>query len=416
MEFWNEIFLSIRANKLRTFLTGFAIVWGIFMLVVLLGAGNGLKNGMLENFRYMSKNTISLYPSTTTIPYNGLQSGRELYFMPEDIDFLSKNIPNMSDFSPVFNRWGATMTAGKENTSVNINGVLPEYKNLRMLTAQKGRLINQIDIEQNRKVVAISQKTVDVLFPNTEPIGQMILLQNIPFKVIGIYKSESNFSRNPPVYIPFSTAQVIFNPSKKITNVSFAVTGIETEEESKIYTENLRQMLAARMQFSPQDQQAVWISDRISEYKQIQKFHSIISLFVWMIGIATLFAGIIGVSNIMIISVRERTHEFGIRKSLGATPNSILRLVIFESLTITLIFGYLGMFLGILTTEGMSKIFEKIAESSDQMFTIFTNPTVDLSIIVGAFVLLIICGMIAGYIPARKAVKITPIEALSSKN
>ena len=416
MEFWNEIYLSIKANKLRTFLTGFAIVWGIFMLVVLLGAGNGLKNGMLENFRYMSKNTISLYPSTTTIPYNGLQSGRELCFMPEDIDFLSKNIPNISDFSPVFNLWSATLTAGKESANININGVLPEYKNLRMLTAQKGRLINQIDIEQNRKVAVINQKTVDVIFPNTEPIGKMVLLQNIPFKVIGIYKSEGDFFRSPPVYIPFSTAQIIFNPSKKITNISFAVTGIETEKESRIYTENLRQMLAARMQFSPQDQQAIWISDRISEYKQIQGFHSMISIFVWIIGIATLFAGIIGVSNIMIISVRERTHEFGIRKALGATPRSILRLVIFESLTITLIFGYLGMFFGILITEVISKILEKIAESSEQMFTIFTNPTVNSSIVIGALVLLVICGIIAGYIPARKAVKIKPIEALSSKN
>jgi putative ABC transport system permease protein len=414
MEFFGEILQSIKSNKLRTFLTGFAIVWGIFMLIVLLGAGNGLKNGMLENFKYMSKNSITIYAGNTSIAYNGFEAYRDIIFTSADVEFLRNNLKNITDFSPEQSK-SDELHNGKEMLNVVINGVETGYINLKMLTIVEGRFINQTDLNELRKVIVIDKKTAEMLFKNESPIGKNALSNGIIFKIVGIYEDKGSVFRNSDVYIPFTTYQILFNPSGNIGRISFTTLGIETEAQSKIYTENLRQMLAARMQFSPADTQAIWISDRISEYKQIQKFHWFISLFVWIIGIATLFAGIIGVSNIMVISVRERTHEFGIRKSLGATPSSILRLVVFEALAITLIFGYFGMVLGILATEGISLFCEKMAENSEQMFSVFTNPTVDLGIIVGAFAVLIVCGIVAGYIPARKAVKIKPIEALASK-
>lgn len=414
-DLFDEIWLTIRANKLRTCLTGFSIAWGIFMLIILLGAGNGLQNGMKKGFRYMAQNVISLYPSYTSKAYGGMQKGRRIYFTQADVDFLKRNVPNYTDFSAIYDKWNSTITYGKEAVSTNMSGVEPGFEKMRMLETKSGRFLNAADQRERRKAVVIHTKTAQVLFHGGEAVGKYVQIDNVPFCVVGVYENEGGGgNRQPEFYIPYATAQAIFNASGRIYDVSFTVEGIETKTASEQYTQNLRQLLAQRLQFDPTDQNAIWIADRIQSYMQAQTIFGAIALFVWIIGIGTLVAGIVGVSNIMLITVKERTHEFGIRKALGASPASILRQVVVESLTITAIFGFLGMMLGIFTTEGVAKLLEMAQQDSDDI-TIFANPTVDLSIVLAATAILVVAGVLAGYVPARCAVGIKPIEALQYK-
>ena len=414
-DLFQEIFLTIRANKMRTFLTGFSISWGIFMLIILLGAGNGLQNGMMEGFRYMSKNSISLYPGFTSMPYNGMQKGRRIRFSQSDIEFLRRNLTNVSAFSPIYNKWSSNIVNGKEVVSSTMSGVEPDYQVLRSLEITAGRFINLADNRQNRKVVVIHPKTAEVLFRNQNPIGQYVEIDHVPFQVIGLYDEDGAARRSPSFYIPLNTAQIIFNPSGYIDDVSFVVEGIENKEQSTDFSNKLRRMLSQRLQFDPNDQNAIWIQDRLSDYMQAQTIFNCIALFVWIIGIGTLIAGVVGVSNIMLITVKERTHEFGVRKALGASPRSILHLVVWESLTITTIFGYIGMVVGVLLTEGLASILAKNAAAATDEPHIFLNPTVDLTVVLAATAILVVAGVVAGYVPAKRAVNVKPIEALQHK-
>lgn len=415
-DLFEEIFLTIRANKLRTFLTGFSIAWGIFMLIILLGSGNGLQNGMMENFRYMSKNTISLYPGYTSMPYNGMQKGRRIRFAPSDIDFLRQNLTRVSAFSAIFNKWSANIVNGKEIYSSTMSGVEPDYQTIRGFSMSKGRFINRSDERESRKVVVIHSKTAEVLFRGgEEAVGSYVQIDKVPFQIIGLYNEGASAERSPSFYIPLNTAQTIFNPEGYIYDVSFSIEGVENEIQSADYTKRMRRMLSQRLQFDPEDQNAVWIKDRLSDYMQSKTIFNGIALFVWIIGIGTLIAGVVGVSNIMLITVKERTHEFGIRKALGASPASILRLVVLESLTITSIFGYVGMVLGILLTEGLASVLAQSTTANADQPQVFLNPTVDLTVVIVATLILIAAGAIAGYMPARRAVNIKPIEALQHK-
>lgn len=417
MDLLNEIFAALKANKLRTFLTGFAIVWGIFMLILLLAAGNGLKNGMESNFYYMSKNVVMLYPGMTTKPYAGFQKGRQLNFKAEDIDYMEREIRKIvkvEQYTPIYNIWNDTITYEKENDVTALCGVRPGYEIMRSLSIERGRFINHADEINKNKVVIIHPKTEKNLFKGESGVGKFININGIPFQVVGIYTEKSE-SWRPDVYIPFATSQVIFNPSGLITDISFSVAGIDTKEKSDTLQSQLRQILARRLVFDPDDKEAVWIRDNVSNSMQSAQIFSGIIFFIWIIGIGTLVAGIVGVGNIMLITVKERTKEFGIRKALGASPASILKSVILESLIITITFGYIGLFLGILLSETVAKIMDSMPKAEDQHFTIFTNPTVDITIATMALVILIIAGTLAGYIPARKAVKIKPIEALMAK-
>ncbi len=414
-DLFDEIWLTMRSNTLRTCLTGFSIAWGIFMLIILLGAGNGLQNGMRQGFSYMAKNSYSLWPSYTSKPYGGMQKGRRLYFTQADIDFLKHNVPNYVEFSAIYDKWNATITYGQESASTSMSGVEPGFEKLRMLEIKSGRFLNTVDERDRRKSVVIHTKTAQALFRDDEAVGKYVMVEKVPFCVVGTYENAGGGgSRQPEFYIPYATAQAIFNASGRIYDVSFTVEGIETKEANEQYNQNLRRLLAQRLHFDPTDQNAVWIADRMKNYMQTQTIFGAIALFVWIIGIGTLVAGIVGVSNIMLITVKERTHEFGIRKALGASPASILRQVVVESLTITAVFGFLGMMLGILTTEGVAKVLEMNQQNSNNM-TIFVNPTVDLSIVVAATSILVLAGVLAGYVPARRAVGIKPIEALQYK-
>lgn len=414
-DLFEEIFTSIRKNKLRTALTGFSIAWGIFMLIILLGAGNGLKNGMSENFNYMSKNSLTIFPGYTSISYGGYQKGRRIKIKGEDGELLESSFKdNITKTIPTLSRQQLLSYKQDYNNST-VRGVTDGYMELRYLTLKEGRFINDIDQREQRKVVVIHQKTRETLLRTAaNPIGEYITVGKLPFQVIGIYDDKGG-SNNPEVIIPYATANAIFSRDGVVNRLEVELDGIGSTKESDSFITKIRDRLSRKYHFDPKDMNAVWIWDRLKDFLQTQGIFNGITLFIWIIGIGTLIAGVVGVSNIMLITVKERTREFGIRKALGATPGSILRLVLLESIFITALFGYIGMIAGVGLTELVNMGMEQMAPAaaaSHESPTIFKNPTVDLRIVFMATVVLIIAGLIAGYIPARKAVSIKPIDAL----
>jgi putative ABC transport system permease protein len=408
---WQEIFNTIRKNKLRTILTGFSIAWGIFMLMILLGSGNGLKNGVMENFSSETKNVISVWPGRTSIATEGLQKGRRIRFDEKDVYMLENQFDNTTMICPVISQ-NTTLSYKNDYVTYSLQGVMPYYNTLRSLPLYKnqGRFINEIDQQERRKVIVLEKSTVEILFKHENPIGKYVNAGSIPLQIIGVYAEESPW-HDVKAFIPFSTAQTIFN----ITNypeLTFEVKGLTTMKENEEYNDLLRSRFARRHSFDPKDTRALWIWNRMEDYIQTMGIFRGINKFIWIIGIGTLIAGIVGVGNIMLISVKERTKEFGIRKAVGATPFSILRLVIMESLLITTLFGYVGLVAGVAVTETINYVMQQNATGGEAGMVIFKNPTVDMGIAVSATFVLIVFGVLAGYFPARKAVKIKPIEAL----
>lgn len=414
-DIFEEIFAALKMNRMRTFLTGFAIAWGIFMLVALLAVGNGFSNAMFSNFRYMSQNSVSLYAGRTSMPYGGRQKGRTIRFSMADCEWMRTHLEGCKSLSPIFNLWNGSIAYGTLQFDANITGVNEVYRDLRVLEVKYGRFVNAMDMHERRKAVVIDENTAQKLFGVAElAVGKMVRLTNgVNFQVVGVTEAEYQDSR-PSVFIPLATANVIYNPSGWVYDVSYELEGVETLEESEAYDKRLRKQLADYYGYDPADQNAIWISNRVEGYEKSKMIFGGISMFIWVIGIGALIAGIVGVSNIMLITVKERTREFGIRKALGATPNSILGLVVLESLVITLMFGYIGMMMGIGLSELLCVFFPGGGGSSMQP-TFMSNPTVDLGIVVSATMVLVVAGVLAGYMPARNAVKIKPIEAMNAK-
>lgn len=415
---FREIFSTIKKNKLRTFLTGFSVAWGIFMLIILLGAGNGLRNGIMQNFENMGTNRVEVWPRSTTMPYKGMQTNRPIVLKNEDFEAISRENPEIDLKTASISR-SDTLSYKEEYNSYSLDGVHPDkatIDNIKMLKGN-GRFINDIDIRQKRKVIVISPRIKEVLFKNEDPLGKYVNAGKVAYQVVGIYKDEEN-SNNAPAYIPFSTAQALYNAGYGLDGLTFTINGINTQEESDAFEERFRAQMARRHHYDPADKRAIGMWNTLEEYIMLNGMTNGITLFIWIIGIGTLTAGIVGVSNIMLITVRERTREFGIRKAIGATPFSILKLIIVESILITAVFGYIGMVLGVGITEAINIAMESMnagkSTSRDDM-SIFLNPTVSLSIALASTGLLVIAGVLAGYFPARKAVKITAIEAMRTE-
>lgn len=288
---------------------------------------------------------------------------------------------------------------------------MPSLVQIEGIKLVEGRFINQLDMQGNRKVMVLHKKTVEMLFPRESALGKVIKTNGLAFKVVGIYDDQNFFS--PSVYVPYSTLSLLYAKGNLVDNLMFTTRGLTDEKTNEHFEDDFRTMLAHRHQFDASDNGAVWIWNRFTQYLQQQQATSILHIAIWVIGIFTLISGIVGVSNIMLITVRERTHEFGIRKALGASPFSILRLIIAESVLITTFFGYVGMVAGILATEYMDRLFgQQTVDVGVFSATVFHNPTVDISVAIQATLTLIIAGTLAGFFPARKAVMIRPIEAL----
>ena len=409
IELLREIGTTLSRNKLRTFLTGFSIAWGIFMLMILLGAGNGLKNGVTQNFQTQTTNKITLQTGHITKPTPGKQMWQMVQFDSTDYALLS-NLPEVIDIIPEWGTW-EQISYKKRHVDVDFRAVVPQYKDFNYVEIVSGRFINEIDMQEKRKVAVIADKDALVLFDQEDPFGEQIHCGGIAFTVVGVYKAKGAFWSNR-CYIPFATFGAIWNPSGKLSRFTFTVNHLETVEANQVFEKDLRQRLSQKHEINPEDEHAFFIWNTLEDYLQTMQIFNAITLFVWIIGIGTLIAGVVGVGNIMLITVRERTREFGIQKALGARPNVILRQIVLEALCITGLFGYLGMVAGIGVTELINLVMVKAAMGNDTEFQVFSNPTVDLGIAAASTVVLVIAGVLAGYFPARKAVKIKPIEAL----
>lgn len=411
-----EILSTLKKNKMRTTLTGLSVSWGIFILIVLLGAGNGLKNGVMQNFSSRAVNRIQLWSGSTSMPHKGLKSERNLHFTENELEMIKNEVKESRLITARVNT-SQTIFYGNEYGTYQVRGVMPNYFDIEKLIIApgEGRFINQLDINESNKVIVLDKKVADLLFKDESPLGKHVKVGQLMFKVIGVNSKKEQWGGSN-VYIPFSTSQAIFNPNGKFYQITFTVDGLVTEEENDRFNESLRALMGRRLNFNPEDQQALWIYNAQSDYVETMKIFGGITFLVTIIGILTLIAGIVGVSNIMLVSVKERTREIGIRKAIGATPASILKTIILESIIITTIFGYIGLMMGIGLTEIVNFFMEQSANaqavSDEPQMSVFSNPTVDVGYALFATIVLIISGVIAGYLPARKAVKVKPIEAM----
>jgi putative ABC transport system permease protein len=409
-----EIFSTISKNKLRTFLTSFAVAWGIFMLIILLAAGNGLRNGVTSNFARRAQNSVTLWPGWTSMPYNGLPSDRQIKFDHKDYDLIRNKIPEVEYVSARLSQQ-VTLSYEKEYGSWGLEGVSQDASIISGLKVANGngRFLNKMDIDNRRKVIVISPDIKKVLFKDADPIDKYIVADNdIAYQVIGVYDNEDIYDNNPPAYIPFTTAQMLYNKGYGFRRLDFTVVGLNTKEANEKFIENIRRKMGKLHSFDPTDRSALYVRNTAEDMLETQSIFSAITFFIIIVGAASLMAGIVGVGNIMLITVKERTREIGIRKAIGATPISVLKLIIFESVLITTVAGYMGMVVGIGITEAISSAMANMPSDGP---SVFKDPTVDLATVIWSTLALIIAGTVAGLIPALKATRVSPIEAMRAE-
>ena len=409
-----EIIGTIRRNKLRTALTGFAVAWGIFMLIVLLGAGNGLLNAFDQQRGNMALNSIQIWPGQTSKPFKGLKEGRNIKLTEKEVELTRRMDEHVSNAGAILWQSGVTLSYGQDHVSLQLTGAMPDYPETNGIQLKEGRFINPLDMKESRKVIVLHEKTVEMLFGSrTENvIGRHVNASGVAYRIVGVYTTTTG-DMSPTAYLPYSTLRLVYNKGDGVGSLVFLTKNITNMEESEQFEKEYRAALGAVKQFDADDKSAIYIWNRFKQYLQQQTAGNVLRTAIWVIGIFTLLSGIVGVSNIMLITVKERTREFGIRKALGAKPASILGLIIAESITITTFFGYIGMTAGIAATEYMNAVSgNQVLDIGVASQTVFANPTVDLHIAIQATLTLVIAGTLAGFFPARKAVMIRPIEAL----
>lgn len=408
----------MKRNKLRTALTGFAVAWGIFMLIVLLGAGNGLINAQMSQMDRFLANSIMVGSGYTSKPYQGLREGRQITLNDADIALTETGFrDHVSEVGATLQRQQLTISYEGEYINSNVTGVYPNEMKINKLEILFGRFINSLDMRDKRKVVVLSEDDAKVLMKGSQEhlVGKFVKIGTSAFRVIGVSKADQT-SINTSAYVPFTTMRSMYNEGNRTGNIQFAISGLETLEENEDFEQQYRARVNANHQAAPDDEGALWIWNRYTQNMQMSTGVGIIRTALWIIGLFTLLSGVVGVSNIMLITVKERTREFGIRKAIGATPMSILRLIIAESIIITAFFGYIGMVLGVAANEYMNLILGgKSIDSGLFEMTIFSNPTVGIDVCLQATLVMVVAGTIAGLIPARKAARIRPIEALRAE-
>ena len=414
-----EIWATARRNKLRTTLTGFAVAWGIFMLIFLLGAGNGLINATQQNSHRYLNTSMVIFGGQTSKAHKGLKEGRRIELNDRDMEITEERFSdNVEEVGAELDHGNTTMSHGKEYTAANISGVYPNDYIINKRDMIYGRFINKIDIRDRRKSIVISDDMAKELSPTgsvADMLGQIVRMEDLAFHIVGIYQVDKSMM-GTDAFIPFTTYRTIYNVGDKTGNIVFSFKGLETEQQNEAFEQRYRASLNGNHGAAPDDEEAVWIWNRFTQAMQMNTGMGMLRTALWIVGIFTLLSGIVGVSNIMLITVKERTHEFGIRKAIGATPWSILRLIIIESIIITTFFGYIGMVLGIAANEYMNATIGNMKVDSGMFTTtMFVNPTVGLDVCINATLLMVVAGTIAGLIPARKAARVRPIEALRAE-
>jgi putative ABC transport system permease protein len=408
----NEVLQTLSKNKLRTTLTAFGVFWGIFMLMVMLGSGNGLQNGVTRSFGGSATNAVYMWTQKTTIPYKGLPRGRQFNFEEDDIQAIKDNVPELAVLAPSAQLGGYrgenNVSRGTKTGPFVVRGDFPDNRFIQTFKITSGRYINDYDIKDKRKICIIASRVQEVLFAKDEnPLGQYIQVNGTYFKVVGTLTTEKSGEdaeeKMQTIYIPFTTFQQAFNWGGKIGWFSLTA---KPQYPASLVEDKIKKLLAQRHKISPDDPYAIGSWNSQKEFAKIQGLFSGISILVWVVGIGTLLAGVIGVSNIMLIIVKERTREIGVRRALGATPASIISQIVMESILLTSMAGYFGMLAGVFLMEGINMA---IAGQDTGMFY---QPGVHLDIVIKALGILVICGVLAGIIPARKAISISPVDAL----
>lgn len=411
---WQEILHVIKQNKLRTFLTAFGVFWGILMLILLLGVGRGMQNGTEGMFTSDVQDSIWIFPRKTSVAYKGLAPGRQLQFTEDDIEALRRELPGLNYAAaenPLGSIWTGDIiiTYGKKTGSFAVYGVGDEYFNIKLLDEdfRYGRNLNKYDHAESRKVVVIGTRVAEALFlPGTDPSGEYITINGVSFRVVGVfYDSGWQGRMSERLYIPLSTYKQTFDKSKKVHLIAIApkpgVDGFKLEQAAT-------DLLKSRHWVAPDDRRALRSNNLAERARSFRSMFAAMDIFIWFVGIGTLMAGIVGISNIMIITVKDRTKEIGVRKALGATPGSIIGLILLESVALTATAGYLGLVLGVGLLEGVQYLMQRM----NMQAAYFSNPEVGFGTAVAATLLLVFVGAAAGLLPAMKAARVTPIEAM----
>ncbi len=409
---WQEILFTIRKNKLRTFLTAFSVAWGIFILMILLGVGTGLQHGVEYDFRDDAINSIWISAGQTSKPFKGMKSGRRLSLKLEDYQEIRNKVKGVEYAATRFFCWGNfTVRYKQKYSSFRVLGVSPEMRYLENQRPTLGRYINELDMKERRKVAVIGTKVVEGLFDKNEnPIGKWIDVRGVKYLTVGVYEDEGDEGEMKNIFIPLTTAQLAYNAKNMVHTIMYTV-GDASVKESRAMAEKTREMLSAKYKFDPTDERAMFLRNNVENFQKFKNLFVGVKLFLWVIGVFTIIAGIVGVSNIMFIAIKDRTREIGVRKAIGAPPGSIIGLFIQESILITMVAGYIGLITGIGVIEMIKWVL--IEFNIDAPY--FRDPEIDLFTAIFATILLVISGALAGYFPARKAAKVNPIVALKDE-
>lgn len=399
-----EIFYTLEKNRLRTILTGLTVSWGIFMLILLLGSGYGLENGVHSAFQEDAVNSLWINPGQTSMPYKGIKQGRKILFHTPDVNEISREIDRTETISGRFYLDRSTSVRNEKKTgNFQVVGVRPEYEKIENYVIRKGRSLNPLDETQVRKVAILGIEVQSELFQNSPCIGKYLLIKGVPFQVVGIFDDPEDEWNLDRIFIPLSTMQKVFSKNDRIHNIAMTINTRESESARAVEQE-VRELLARRHTFSPKDKRAVFTHNSLIEYTHYMELFANIRLFIWVIGVGSIVAGIVSISNIMLISVKERTREIGIRKALGESPGSVIRMMLIETIMITLGFGYFGLVAGIGILEIMGHYITGVAY--------FKHPEINMGVAFGALLILVVSGALAGIFPARRAAHIRPIDAL----
>lgn len=417
-ELIKEIWSTSKRNKLRTSLTGFAVAWGIFMLIFLLGAGNGLINAQLQQSTRFLANSMRVFPGETSKAYKGLKEGRSITLNDKDILISNKTYGQyVDDVGGRLEQYNVNINYGDNYVaSQSLVGVAPTHPKIDKTELIAGRFINEIDMKEQRKNVVLSRSQAKELCKDYRSlVGKNVKISNLNFQVVGIYKDDES-RNNTEAFIAYSTVKIIYAKGDDAGSLEFTIKNLKTREDNKQFEKNYRASINNNHQAAPDDERTIWLWNRYMDNIQMNQGIAIMQTALWIVGLFTLLSGIVGVSNIMLITVKERTREFGVRKAIGAKPWSILKLIITESIIITSFFGYIGMVCGVAANEIMdATIGHTTVDTGLFKAAMFVNPMVGIGTCIGATITIVIAGTIAGVIPAIKAARIRPIEALRAE-